>query len=47
MGWTDHVVCGKCGASDWVVQFDGWTCYDCGKTMTETEVAAYHATLDV
>lgn len=47
MAWTDYVICSNDGASDWTVQDGCWTCLECGKTMTTTEVAAYHAQLDV
>lgn len=47
MSWTDCVSCSNDGASDWTVVDGVWTCNDCGKAMTVTEVAAYHAQLDI
>lgn len=43
MGWTDYVICSNGGAQDWAVVSGVWTCKECSKAMTMTEIAAYHA----
>lgn len=43
--WNNFVICSNDAASDWAVVGGVWTCNECGKQMTVTEIARYHATL--
>lgn len=45
MSWTQNVTCHRCGGFDWATQDGQWTC-GCGKAMTVSEIAEYHATSD-
>jgi hypothetical protein len=45
--WTEYVICRDDGAWSWSVVNGEWTCDECGKAMTATEIKGYHKQLDV